>query len=739
MGGLPGGLPGMPGLPGMTGLPGLGGTAPGLPGLAGLRPPLAAGGLGAALAALQGSGMPGMPGLPGAAGLRPPMTPANTPQWLRPPGMAPPSAPVVPGGVMSKASAAAPALPPSMSKASAATPPAPSPLLAGLVNQAATGASAPCTVYIGRISSEVSDEFVKQLLEKCGTVTKWNRAADPNTSKLTSFGFCDFEEPQGVWRALECLHEKQLCDKRLLVKCEEKAKQTIDAWKETRRKEFEKEGKLAGTQEGPVTDAQLQEMLMKQSKDVSEAIAKLFTEKNKGYPELSLNDENGETKDEDKKNDKELASKDKDKENKDKENGDSKGDKDKDKSEERGKKRTASEEKIFQEEQEKEKRRKAAVSKNYRAPRRERDRESRFHAKERDVEKEYQYRIRDFEKNEDRRIEKFKRDLKDSEQTAPSEREIRKITERDLDFGRDDRDERDWKRHREDRARERKAEKEKDNADRASIQKEIEEEKAAKEKQEEEAKIAKEKAEADRKRAEEEAEKKRIQDIEDQERREKEEAENAARRKEEEERLSKERAEKKRHEDAAAKLLARIQEEMKNAEEELKRIAAKGPVVTGTIDDKEDADDKEDEDDKSRRRTSDRKEDAPRAEAAPAAAASGGPQTEAKLKDDEMRRLIGQVPTDKATAFAFDIDWEVVHKTGIIEKKLRPWVRKKVTEFLGAEEQGMIEFIMRKVSSHTPPATILAELEGFIDDEAENFTLKMWRMLIFEVLRVKAR
>merc|ERR1712190_505491 len=107
--------------------------------------------------------------------------------------------------------------------------------------------AAPCTVYVGRISTEVSDEFVRQLLEKCGKISKWNRAADPNTSKLTSFGFCDFEDPQGVWRALEFLHEKQLCDKRLLVKCEEKAKQTIEKWKTGRREELMK--KFAETKE----------------------------------------------------------------------------------------------------------------------------------------------------------------------------------------------------------------------------------------------------------------------------------------------------------------------------------------------------------------------------------------------------------------------------------------------------------------------------------------------------------
>merc|ERR1711933_695111 len=107
-----------------------------------------------------------------------------------------------------------------------------------IVPLATTASAAPCTVYVGRISTEVADDFVRQLLEKCGKITKWNRAADPNTSKLTSFGFCDFENPQGVYRALEFLHERQLCDKRLLVKCEEKAKQTIETWKACRKEEL---------------------------------------------------------------------------------------------------------------------------------------------------------------------------------------------------------------------------------------------------------------------------------------------------------------------------------------------------------------------------------------------------------------------------------------------------------------------------------------------------------------------
>jgi len=64
-----------------------------------------------------------------------------------------------------------------------------------------------------------------------------------------------------------------------------------------------------------------------------------------------------------------------------------------------------------------------------------------------------------------------------------------------------------------------------------------------------------------------------------------------------------------------------------------------------------------------------------------------------------------------------------------------------VIEYLGAEETTMIDFIIEKVESASRggegPEYILTELESFIDEEAEQFVLKMWRMIIFENLRVK--
>merc|ERR1719265_427456 len=104
---------------------------------------------------------------------------------------------------------------------------------------------------------------------------------------------------------------------------------------------------------------------------------------------------------------------------------------------------------------------------------------------------------------------------------------------------------------------------------------------------------------------------------------------------------------------------------------------------------------------------------------------------EKKKQQEKMKALIAQIPSDKKDIFAYPIDWDIVASSSIVDKKLRPWVKKKVVEYLGAEEDAMIEFIIRKVESKAKPEDIFRELEGFLDDEAEGFVVKMWRMLIF--------
>lgn len=69
----------------------------------------------------------------------------------------------------------------------------------------------------------------------------------------------------------------------------------------------------------------------------------------------------------------------------------------------------------------------------------------------------------------------------------------------------------------------------------------------------------------------------------------------------------------------------------------------------------------------------------------------------------------------------------------ITEKRMRPWVSKKITEYLGEEEKTLIDFIMNKITAHTPPEEMLSALSPILDEEAPIFVVKMWRMLVYEM------
>lgn len=65
---------------------------------------------------------------------------------------------------------------------------------------------------------------------------------------------------------------------------------------------------------------------------------------------------------------------------------------------------------------------------------------------------------------------------------------------------------------------------------------------------------------------------------------------------------------------------------------------------------------------------------------------------------------------------------------------MRKWVTDKIIEYLDEEEKTLIDFILGKLSSHTPPTEILKQLAMVLDEDAEDFMIKLWRRFIFEML-----
>jgi hypothetical protein len=105
--------------------------------------------------------------------------------------------------------------------------------------------------------------------------------------------------------------------------------------------------------------------------------------------------------------------------------------------------------------------------------------------------------------------------------------------------------------------------------------------------------------------------------------------------------------------------------------------------------------------------------------------------------DDKV--IVDAIPKETEALFAYAMDWGAVARHDIVSSHMRPWVIKKVKEYLGAEEPTLIDFICSKLQAGTTPQELLEELKLVLDADAENFTILLWRMLIFCILKVTPR
>ncbi|KTF79063.1 hypothetical protein cypCar_00024070 [Cyprinus carpio] len=95
--------------------------------------------------------------------------------------------------------------------------------------------------------------------------------------------------------------------------------------------------------------------------------------------------------------------------------------------------------------------------------------------------------------------------------------------------------------------------------------------------------------------------------------------------------------------------------------------------------------------------------------------AAGGKGVNTEEKRKHIKSLIEKIPTAKPELFNYPLDWSVVD-TSLMEKRIRPWINKKIVEYIGEEEATLVDFVCSKV----------------LDEEAEVFIVKMWRLLIYE-------
>lgn len=106
-----------------------------------------------------------------------------------------------------------------------------------------------------------------------------------------------------------------------------------------------------------------------------------------------------------------------------------------------------------------------------------------------------------------------------------------------------------------------------------------------------------------------------------------------------------------------------------------------------------------------------------------------GVNTEEKRK--HIKSLIEKIPTVKQELFNYPLDWTMVD-TMLMDRRIRPWINKKIIEYIGEEEATLVDFVCSKVMAHSTPEGILDDVAMVLDEEAEVFIVKMWRLLIYE-------
>ncbi|KAI8628185.1 hypothetical protein F5Y19DRAFT_438439 [Xylariaceae sp. FL1651] len=110
------------------------------------------------------------------------------------------------------------------------------------------------------------------------------------------------------------------------------------------------------------------------------------------------------------------------------------------------------------------------------------------------------------------------------------------------------------------------------------------------------------------------------------------------------------------------------------------------------------------------------------------------PTTIAAMSDEErdqaVRALAQEIPNEKDGLWGWDVKWDFLDES-VIREKLRPFVEKKLVEYLGVQEQLLIEVVEEHLRKHGQPGELVDELAEALDDEAEALVKKLWRMVIF--------
>lgn len=80
-------------------------------------------------------------------------------------------------------------------------------------------------------------------------------------------------------------------------------------------------------------------------------------------------------------------------------------------------------------------------------------------------------------------------------------------------------------------------------------------------------------------------------------------------------------------------------------------------------------------------------------------------------RQQAARQLAAEIPSDNDGLWAWDVKWEFVEET-VLNEQLKPFVEKKIVEYLGVQEQMLVEVVEDHIRSKGKPQDLVELLEG---------------------------
>jgi len=109
------------------------------------------------------------------------------------------------------------------------------------------------------------------------------------------------------------------------------------------------------------------------------------------------------------------------------------------------------------------------------------------------------------------------------------------------------------------------------------------------------------------------------------------------------------------------------------------------------------------------------------------------PKIEIQNNSKDIHSVIKTIPTKKEELYEYTIDWRAVKQHNIIYKAMLPWVKKLSFQILGEEEEAFVSFICKKLEEENSAPEMVSLLSPLLEDDAEEFVVRMWRMLICNI------